>query len=297
MEKEHAIPFFIGDLGDVQGSASRRRRSCCRAGERPSSTIPHDDNDANQREAHGCAYCKVALQHSAFPLFLGCRLTQSTFCPRKRFDEYEHSGVCLGYRFTNNTLHPGKRSDEYEHSGVCLGSKRRRVGLWVTGRLQKLKQLSGRARFMRCLPHQTVKMHAQKENHSKMQRRGSDTSSAASSSISKHSAAPQGGSGCIKSPKKLLTTMSTMPSGPRRRTVRLPPCAASTALSSSQSSPSASLVHTCTRASTRKQSVPTRQRTHLQLMARQRGHLRLELHVRQQLQSGAFDAHHELLFR
>jgi hypothetical protein len=33
-----------------------------------------------------------------------------------------------------------------------LGSKRRRVDLWVTGRLQKLKQLSGRARFMRCLP-------------------------------------------------------------------------------------------------------------------------------------------------
>ena len=234
-------------------AAAAARRRCRRAREQPSSTIPHNDDDANQREAHGCANCKVALQHSAFPLFLGCR--------------------------------------------VCLGSKRRRVGLWVTGRLQKLKQLSGRARFMRCLPHQTVKMHAQKENHSKTQWRGSDTSSAASSSISKHSAAPQGGSGCIKSPKKLLTTMSTMPSGPRRRTVRLPPCAASTALSSSQSSPSASLVHTCTRASTRKQSVPTRQRTHLQLMARQLRHLRLELHVQQQLQSGAFDAHHELLFR
>ena len=232
MEKEHATPFFTGDLGDVQGSASRRRRSCCRAGERPSSTIPHDDNDANQREAHGCAYCEVALQHSAFPLFLGCRLTQSTF-------------------------RPGKRSDEYEHSAVCLGSKRRRVGLWVTGRLQKLKQLSGRASFMCCLPHETNKMNTQKENHSKTQWRGSNTSSAASSSISKHSAAPQGGGACIKSPKKLLTTMSTMPSGPRRRTVWLPPCAASTALSSSQSSPSASLVHACTCASTIDTNTPT----------------------------------------
>ena len=71
--------------------------------------------------------------------------------------------MCLGYRFTNNTFRPGKCFDEYEHSGVCLGSKCRRVGLWVTGRLQKLKQLSGRARFMCCLPHQTIKTRAQKE--------------------------------------------------------------------------------------------------------------------------------------
>jgi hypothetical protein len=137
LEKVARYTLVRGDLGDVQGSASRRRRSCCRAGEQPSSTIPRNDDDANQREAHGCAYCQGALQHSALLLFLGCLLTQSTF-------------------------RPGKRFDEYEHSGVCLGSKRRRVDIWVTVRLQKLKQLSGRARFMCCLPHQTVKMHAQK---------------------------------------------------------------------------------------------------------------------------------------
>ena len=151
-----------------------------------SAALPQD-NDAYKRGAHSSAYDPVALHQGT--LLHGTLLLGTRFCRQHR---------------------------------ACHGRQLRGGILWVHLRQQQLQQLRGRA-ILACRLQRTASLptHSIATTRSKCKRLR--TSNSASSLRSKQSAALQPESGFIKSGRMLATIWVTIPSAPRRCTVRLPP--------------------------------------------------------------------------
>ncbi len=153
-----------------------------------------------------------------------------------------------------------ERFDENENSRARLGSQRSSFLVRIPVLVQQLQQLYRRASLAPRLPHGSSvnTLHTQERARTHTHN-GLHTSRAASSLSSQQSVWLHGGRACVTSAKTLVNMVSTKPPAPRRRTVRLPPCPASTLLSSSQSSFSASLLHACSN-TTRQQPQTPRKR-------------------------------------